>query len=255
MERKPIIFANWKMNLRQEDASRIAGSVASYVTEEKPDLDVGICPPSLYLETVLRETSDTPVQTGAQNCHHEKDGAYTGEISPYMVTDLGCEWVILGHSERRHEFGETPEFINQKVNAAEEAGLNVIYCVGEKESQREADRTQEVIYEQLATGLQGAGFQRPDQELVIGYEPVWAIGTGRSAGPAQAQEVHRWIRTWFREQFDDRTADELRIQYGGSVKPHNVQELMGEPDVDGALVGSASLTADSFLDLLKNSLA
>ena len=185
----------------------------------------------------------------AQNCHEKADGAFTGEISSSMVKDIGCDTVILGHSERRHVFGETDERINAKVIASLAAGLNVILCIGETLEEREAGRTNEVCERHTRKGLQGVS-QADMARVVIAYEPVWAIGTGKTASPEQAQEVHAFVRPLVAKLYNKQVAEELRIQYGGSVKADNTFELMSKPDIDGALVGGAALKADSFISII-----
>jgi len=239
------------MNLRREGVRDVAGGVADLLDAEQPDVDAGICPPALYLPLVLDCVEGTDLQAGAQNCHFEKDGAFTGEISPWMIRDVGASWVIIGHSERRHDFGEEGAFLRKKVSAAVEAGLNVIYCVGETESRRDAGETREVVTGQLSEGLNGTGVFASDRDLIIAYEPVWAIGTGRTAEPGQAQEAHEWIRDWVREQAGPDAAESVRLQYGGSVKPHNAEGILAKPDIDGALIGGASLSADSFNEIIR----
>jgi triosephosphate isomerase len=191
---------------------------------------------------------------GAQNCYVEKEGAFTGEVSPAMLLDVGCKYVIVGHSERRHKLGESDEFINRKVRAALDAGLEVILCVGETIAQREANQTEAVLDRQVTQGLAGLT-ESQLLRLVIAYEPVWAIGTGKNATPQQAQEAHAFIRRRIGQIFSEISAGSLLIQYGGSVKPDNAASLLGQPDVDGALVGGASLDADQFLAIVRAALA
>jgi len=215
--------------------------------------DVVLCPPFTVLSTVYNVISDTDIQLGGQDLYWGKEGAFTGEISPIMLKDCGCEFVILGHSERRKYFAETDEIINRKVKAALEVGLKPICCVGETLEEREAGKTIDVVKTQLTGCL--AGLEIGDVlNLVIAYEPVWAIGTGKNATAAQAEEVHKFIRTWITENLSLGVANTLRILYGGSVKPANIKELMKEEDIDGALVGGASLEASSFVDIVKNSI-
>lgn len=240
------------MNLRRQEALDITQDLTQILRDETLHVDAGICPPAVYLDPLRKVTEGTPLSLGGQNCHWDENGAFTGEISPQMLKDVGCEWVILGHSERRRIFGEDNQEISKRRIEAFEAGLNVIFCVGESEQEREQGKTKEVILNQLQEGLGRKGISPSDnQELVIAYEPIWAIGTGRTATPQQAQTVHKEIRNWIGEQFGGRAAEEIRTQYGGSVKPHNVEELVSQPDVDGALVGSASLSSDSFADILR----
>jgi len=216
-------------------------------------VDVAVCPPFPYLSQIAEALHGSPVGLGAQNLYPEKEGAFTGEVSPTMLLDVGCRYVILGHSERRHKLGESDAFINQKVRAALAAGLQVIFCVGETLQEREANRTEAILESQLVHGL---GALKGDQlgGLVIAYEPVWAIGTGRNATPEQAQEAHAHIRRRIARSFGEERADALPIQYGGSVKAENAGALMACPDVDGALVGGASLQADQFLAIVRAAL-
>jgi triosephosphate isomerase len=193
------------------------------------------------------------VALGAQNCFHEKEGAFTGEVSPTMLVDVGCRYVILGHSERRHKLGESDAFINRKVHAALAAGLEVILCLGETLDERQADRTEAVLESQLngsLAGLDAVALRR----LVLAYEPVWAIGTGQNAKPEQAQQAHAFLRGQIRQRFGEESASALPIQYGGSVKPDNAPSLLGLPDVDGGLIGGASLNADQFLAIVRAAL-
>ncbi len=193
------------------------------------------------------------VELGGQNCYPEKEGAFTGEVSPVMLADVGCKWVILGHSERRHKLGETDAFINRKVHAALAAGMHVILCLGETLDERKGDRTEMVLDTQLTgslAGIDGAGLKR----MVLAYEPVWAIGTGHNATPEQAQQAHAYIRHQISERFGEETARELPIQYGGSMKPDNAVSLLHQPDVDGGLIGGASLKAEQFLAIVRAAL-
>ncbi len=212
-------------------------------------VDLAVCPPSCYLDAVGRAIAGSKVALGAQNMYYEKEGAFTGEISPSMLSDLGCKYVILGHSERRHVLGETDAAINKKVLAALAAGLVPIVCVGELLAQREAGRTLDVIRGQFDGSLAGLS---PEQmtKLVIAYEPVWAIGTGKVATPQQAEEVHLDLRKIMADRYNSSVADQVRLQYGGSVKPDNAADLLGQPDIDGALVGGASLKVDQFLGII-----
>lgn len=211
-------------------------------------VDVAVCPPSVYLHDVGAALRGSEIQLGAQNMHFEKEGAFTGEISAGMLNDLGCRYVILGHSERRQYFGETDAIVNQKTLVALACNLTPIVCVGETLEQRESDQTQAVVATQIKGSLAGLNADQA-ASLVIAYEPVWAIGTGRTASPAQAEEVHAQIRGLLSELFGE-TAEQIRIQYGGSVKPDNAAELMSQPNIDGALVGGASLKADSFAGII-----
>ncbi len=213
------------------------------------DREVLVCPPFTSLYPVGKELKGSSIKLGAQNMFYEEEGAYTGEISPVMLKDVGCSFVILGHSERRNIFKEDDELINKKVLSAVEHGLVPILCVGEKLKEREEGKTKEVVKRQVVNGLKGL---RGDKEFVIAYEPVWAIGTGKSATPEMAQEVHAFIREVLKELFGEETANKVRILYGGSVKPENAKGLLSMPDIDGALVGGASLKAESFAKIVNS---
>jgi len=246
--RRPLIAGNWKMNLTRSEAVALAEAVAKKAGDY-PHVDIALCPPFVYLEAVGRAIAGSRVALGAQNMHPEPSGAFTGEISPPMLCDLGCQYVILGHSERRHGLGETNEFIQKKVHAALKAGLRPIVCVGELLAEREAGKTLAVIREQFEGSLGGLTAEQMLQ-TVIAYEPVWAIGTGRVATPHQAEEVHLELRKLIAQRYNEKIAQEVVIQYGGSVKPDNAAELFAQPDIDGALVGGASLKADQFLGII-----
>jgi triosephosphate isomerase len=246
--RKPIIAGNWKMNLTREASVALAREVAA-ACSGKQQSDVAVCPPFVYLDAVRAELKNSPVGLGAQNMYHEKDGAFTGEISASMLLDVGCKYVILGHSERRHILGETDEQVNRKVLAALQNRLIPIVCVGETLAEREAGQTQSVIHRQFAASLAGLSGEQM-QQLVIAYEPVWAIGTGRNATPQQAEEVHADLRRLIESRYNAQVAASVRIQYGGSVKPENAGELLSQPNIDGALVGGAALKATSFLGIV-----
>jgi triosephosphate isomerase len=227
----------------------LAAAVARGVADDTR-VKVAVCPPFPYLLPVAETVRGSSVAVGAQDCYFEKEGAFTGEVSPSMLLDVGCRYVILGHSERRHILHEIDSLINRKVFAALAAGLHVILCVGETLGQREANQTQAVLDTQLTSGLANLP---PDRigNLVLAYEPVWAIGTGRNATPQQAQDAHAFLRRRFAEIFGEKAASALPIQYGGSAKPENVKSLLSQPDVDGALVGGASLKADLFLAIVE----
>jgi len=256
MSRRSIVAGNWKMNLDRVKATELAHAVAGR-SKEAGGVELVLCPPAAYLTTVGTAvglagdgTSPSGVAVGAQNMHDKSSGAFTGETAPPMLVDLGCRFVILGHSERRTLFGETDAIVNAKTKAALAAGLTPIVCVGETLEEREANRTQAVVTTQINGSL--AGLTPGDLEkIVIAYEPVWAIGTGKVATPQQAQEVHAIIRGLLGSLASPVVASKVRIQYGGSVKPDNAADLAAQPDIDGALVGGASLKADDFLGIAK----
>lgn len=245
--RKKFIAGNWKMYTTAAAAKALAEGVAKGVTDNA--VTVAVCPPFPWLGLVADTVKGSPVGVGGQNCHYAAEGAFTGEVSPPMLLDAGCQYVIVGHSERRHGVAEPDLFLNRKVKAATASGLTVIFCVGELLAEREAKQTEDVLEYQLAAGLAGLS-KDAVSKVVVAYEPVWAIGTGKVATPAQAQEAHAFIRKRFAAQFGDAAAQSLIIQYGGSVKPDNAAEILKQPDVDGALVGGASLKADSFLGIV-----
>ena len=248
--RQKFIVGNWKMYTTAAEARRLARAVVDGVGNEDR-VSVAICPPFPYLALVGEILKGSRVALGAQNLYPEKEGAFTGEVSPTMLLDLGCKYVILGHSERRHKLGESDTFINQKVRVALAAGLDVIFCIGETLDQREAGQTEAVLDRQLIQGLAGLSADTLPR-LTIAYEPVWAIGSpGHDATPQQAQEAHAVIRRRFGQMFGEKSAQALAIQYGGSVKPENAAALLGRPGVDGALIGGASLHADQFLAIVR----
>lgn len=251
MKRLPLIAGNWKMNLSVDDSIKLVGDIVAG-TQKLEGVEVLVAPPFTALGAVREAIGDSGIFLGAQNMHWETKGAYTGEISGTMLREAGCTHVILGHSERRSLFNESSEMIDLKVKAASGLGLIPILCIGETLEQREAGQTFDVIKEQLDLSLKNYrtnGMMPPS--TVLAYEPVWAIGTGKTATPQQAQEVHRFIREWLDVDFDSETASQVRIAYGGSVKPDNIADLMSEEDIDGALVGGASLRADSFLQIIR----
>jgi triosephosphate isomerase (TIM) len=247
--RTKFIAGNWKMYTNASGAEQLARAVVAGLGDEKRVL-VAVCPPFPYLARVAEVLRGSPVALGAQNLYPEMAGAFTGEVSPTMLLDVGCRFVIVGHSERRHILGESDAFIHRKVVAALSAGLSVILCVGETLQQRQANATEGVLQTQLESGLAGISREALSR-LVVAYEPVWAIGTGQNATPEQAQQAHAFLRQRFAKMFGEEKARTLPIQYGGSVKPENVTTLLHEPDVDGALVGGASLKADTFLAIVR----
>ena len=243
--RTPIVAGNWKMNLDRAQGRALAAAVVAR-RGEAAAAELVLCPPAPYLESIGGAVAGSDVALGAQNAHDKSSGAYTGEVAPAMLVDLGCRHVILGHSERRTLCGETDAIVNAKTKAALAAGLVPIVCVGETLAEREGGRTAAVVETQVKGSL--AGLSPADLEkVVVAYEPVWAIGTGKVATPEQAQEVHAHIRRLLGTLASPAVAAKVRIQYGGSVKPDNAADLAAQPDIDGALVGGASLKADDFL--------
>lgn len=250
--REPIIAANWKMYKTVGEAVNFVREFTGLVTGVT-GVEMVLCPPFTALAAVAGQLSGTNIALGAQNMYWADEGAFTGEIAPGMLKEIGCRYVILGHSERRQYFGETDETVNKKVHAALKHGLKPIVCVGERLEERESGTTEAVVRSQVQGSLAGL---TPEQAagLVVAYEPVWAIGTGRTASAEDAQQVNAFIRGLLRDMFGDAAAGAVRIQYGGSVKPGNAVRLMAQPDIDGALVGGASLVAGSLAEIVKNSL-
>ncbi len=249
--RKPLIAGNWKMNKTLAEGVRLVQDL-SYLVEDVEDVDIVVCPPFTILKGIstLIEYDKPNIKLGAQNMHWEQEGAYTGEISPLMLKDLNVEFVILGHSERRRYFFETDEIINRKVKAAFKFKISPILCLGESLEEREAGKTFEVVQNQLFKALEGVS-QEEVKHLIIAYEPVWAIGTGKSAFPEDANDTIRHIRALIGSKFTPEIAKNQLVLYGGSVTPENIAEFMVEPDIDGALVGGASLDAVSFSRIIK----
>lgn len=252
--RRAFVAGNWKMHKTLKTSRQLLDGLRELLPASLP-LDVAICPPSPYLMPMQRFIEGTDIKLGAQNMWHETQGAFTGEVSPDMLIDCGCTYVILGHSERRHTIGkgEDDALINKKVLAAIEAGLTPILCIGEKLEERDAGQTESVLTTQTQGGLAGVPADKVAAG-VIAYEPVWAIGTGRTATPDQAQAAHEHIRKVLAEMYDDDTAQAVQIQYGGSVKPSNAVELMSLPDVDGGLIGGASLKPEDFAGIIKGTI-
>ena len=250
--RKLIIAGNWKMNKGvASDAVDLAKGILAEVGSVTA-VDVVLCPPFTALRAVADAVAGTNVTVGAQNMYHEEKGAFTGEISPLDLLDCGCRYVIIGHSERRAYFKESNELVNKKVSCALAHGLTPIMCIGETEQERIEGKTEAVVEDHLSGGLAGLSAEQV-RSVVIAYEPVWAIGTGKTARPEDAQAVHVFCRDWLAKTYDQATADAVRIQYGGSVNPGNAHDLLTQPDIDGALVGGASLKVDSFLGIIRNS--
>jgi len=248
--RTKTIAGNWKMNKDFPQTEELIGGLKKALSFDLKGVKVIICPPFTSLELVHRLIQGSPMELGAQNMYHEDDGAFTGEVSPTMLTTVGCKYVILGHSERRQYFHESDAFINKKVKKAIAAGLTPIVCFGETLDQRETNITAQVVTAQVRGVLQDIAAENVER-LILAYEPVWAIGTGRNATPQQAEEVHVLVRKLLGEMYTASTAERVIIQYGGSVKPENAAELLWQPNVDGALVGGACLKADSFAGIVK----
>jgi len=246
--RKKFIAGNWKMNTSRADGTALAAAIAAKVGQST-DVEVAVCPPALYLEAVGKAISGSTVGLGAQNCYHEAKGAFTGEISPPMLVDIGCKYVIVGHSERRAILKESNHDVNRKLLAALSARLLPIVCVGETLDERKAGRTTAVVREQMEGSLAGLTAEQMAQ-VVIAYEPVWAIGTGVVATPEQAEEVHADLRKLLETRYNPQLASSVRIQYGGSVNADNAAILLSQPNIDGALVGGASLKAEGFLAIV-----
>jgi triosephosphate isomerase len=249
--RRSLVVGNWKMHGCEASVDSLLGRILA--AEAIAGVEVAVCPAYLHIEQVLRLCSGADIAVGGQDCSHIQSGAYTGEVSPQMLCDIGCQWVILGHSERRQYHRETDALVAVKLEAATAAGLRPILCVGETREQREAGEAESVVAAQLLGALAG---QNTLDGLVVAYEPVWAIGTGLTASPAQAQEMHAYIRSSLSELkglkgLNGLDASSIRIIYGGSVKPENASELFTAADIDGALVGGASLVADDFLSIVK----
>jgi triosephosphate isomerase (TIM) len=247
-DRTPVIAGNWKMYKDHLEAIQLVQKLAYHLDEEDYDgQEIVVCPPFVALRSVqtLVQSDKLPIGLGAQNCHPEEEGAFTGEISAAMLARLDVTYVICGHSERRELFGETDELVNAKIRAVQRHGMRPILCVGEVLEQREAGQATDVVVGQLRASLAGVPVDDP-ASLVVAYEPVWAIGTGRTATPGDAQEMCAVIRAELASLYDGATADGVRVQYGGSVKPGNIRALMAEPDIDGALVGGASLSSEDF---------
>lgn len=250
--RTPLVAGNWKMNKLVDEAVSTV-EVLKPLVEGVSGADIVVCPVFTALQAVAKAAAGSNIQVGAQNCYSKASGAYTGELSPQMLLDVGCTWTIIGHSERRTLFHEADALLNEKLHFALDAGLKVMFCIGETLEERESGQMNAVLTRQVTEGLKGlqAGHF---PNMSIAYEPVWAIGTGKTATPEQAEEAHAFVRGLVRGQFGEDLAAALRIQYGGSVKPGNAAELMAKPNVDGSLVGGASLEAGDFAAIVKGSL-
>jgi len=243
--KRPFIAANWKMNKTTSETQEFLSGFISAV-KDVTDIDIAIAPPFTSLAVAAEKLKDTNIILVAQDVFHEEKGAYTGEVSPIMLADIGCKYTIVGHSERRQYFNETDEIVNKKIKAAKKAGVGVIFCIGESLQEREAGKTFDVLLKEIDNGLSGTDTEK----LVIAYEPIWAIGTGKTATPEQAQEAHAYIKEKLRFMYGNE-ADEVRIIYGGSVTTENIDLLMACRNVDGALVGGASLKVESFVRIVK----
>ena len=247
--RKKFIAGNWKMNLNTADAVTLATGLKNALGTA--DIDVAICPTMVQLTSVINVINGSPIGVGAQNVHFENNGAFTGETSIAMLKDIACDYVIIGHSERRHLLGECNETINKKIKAALAGDVKPIFCIGELLEEREAAQTDAVLETQITKGLKDISAEDM-ANITIAYEPVWAIGTGKVASPEQAQAAHAFTRETIKALYNDTVAANVRIQYGGSVKPDNAATLLSQPDVDGALVGGASLKVEDFMGIINN---
>jgi len=247
--RKTIIAGNWKMNKTLREGQELAIALRRELYQIE-DVDIVVCPPYTLLAYLANALETSNILIGAQDVYWQDEGAFTGEVSPVMLKDIGCKFVIIGHSERRAYFGETNESVNNKIKASLRHDLTPIVCVGETLSERESGQTFKVLDDHIENGLKGIT-DTDILKIVIAYEPVWAIGTGKTATSQQAQEAQKYIRDLLRKMYNNDIADTIRIQYGGSVKPENITELMREPDVDGALVGGASLKVETFVEIVK----
>jgi triosephosphate isomerase len=248
--RRPVVAGNWKMNCLQSEATDLVNRLVAQKNLSS-NVEVVLAPPFTALAVVRKLIDGSGVQLAGQNIHFEPKGAWTGEVSAAMLIDAGCKYVILGHSERRSHFHEDDALINKKIKAALKEELHIIFCVGETLQQRERNETRGVVESQLKFGLEGLA-DRDMENLVIAYEPVWAIGTGKTATPEQAQDVHQFVRAFLETMFAKSTVESVRIQYGGSVNSENCKTLMAQNDIDGALVGSASLDAESFITIINS---
>ena len=246
--RKSLIAGNWKMNLLVADGVKLVNELKPLVAKAS-NVEIVVCPTFPALSAVGEAVKGSNIALGGQNCYTKTSGAFTGETSPQMLQDVGCTWVIIGHSERRQYFKESDAFLNEKLKFALASGLKVMFCIGETLEEREGGKMNEVLSRQTLDGLDGLS-ETDFDNVAIAYEPVWAIGTGVTASPEQAQDAHAYVRGLVRGKFGAAVADKVRIQYGGSVKADNAAELMAKPDVDGALVGGAALKADSFAGIV-----
>ena len=248
--RRFLIAGNWKMNTTRQSGVALAGELAAMAAKEETGVEVLVCPPYPYLIPVAEKLSGSAVPSGAQDCYFEAPGAFTGEVAVEMLKDCGCRYVILGHSERRHVLGETDEIINRKARTAISGGLHVVLCVGELLNERQAGQTEAVLDRQMQGGLSGVS-EADAANVVIAYEPVWAIGTGVTATPEQAESAHEHLRNWLASRYTPAFSQRVRVLYGGSVKADNAETLLGQANVDGALVGGASLKASTFVPIIE----
>ena len=252
--RKPFIAGNWKMNMDSNSSVELAAALAKRLSNAAADkATVAVCPPFVYLQATAKALSSSNIALGAQDVYFQGNGAFTGEISVAMLKDVCCTYVLVGHSERRHVLGESDELVNAKLKAAISGGMMPILCVGELLEEREANKTEAVVTRHIEKGLAGIDAEKLCA-VTIAYEPVWAIGTGKTASKEQAQEVHAFIRKLIEKMYNKAAAQAIRIQYGGSVKASNAGELMAQPDIDGLLVGGASLKADDFVGIVEASI-
>lgn len=252
-----LIAGNWKMNTTLPEGQALARDIASGIAEESAKfdpVDFAVCPPFVHLQAVGVALDESPVALGAQDVHSEEEGAYTSDVAAPMLTSVGCTYVIVGHSERRQYYGETDEDVNRKAKQARAHGLIPIICIGETLEQRQAGEAEHVVQAQLDGALSGIEIDAGDQ-IVVAYEPVWAIGTGESASPEQAQEMHAFIRSDLSDRYGTPVGSSVSLLYGGSMKPHNAADLLSQPDVNGGLIGSASLEAESFLGIAERAVS
>lgn len=245
--RIPIIAGNWKMNKTIDEGIKLVNEIKAPVADT--DVEVVVCVPFVLLDSLKKELKGTNIKLGAQNMHWEESGAFTGEISPIMLKEIGVDYVIIGHSERRQYFAETDETVNKKIKSALNHDINSIVCVGETLEQRESGKAKDIVKNQIVKALDGIDKQDAIK-IVFAYEPIWAIGTGKTASSEEANEMIAFIRQTIKEKYDEDVSEEVRIQYGGSVKPHNVTDIMNQIDIDGALVGGASLKANNFVEIV-----
>jgi len=246
--RTPLVAGNWKLNKTVGEAAETVNALKPLVAGVS-NVDIAVCPVFTALHAASQAAAGSNVEVGAQNAYIKESGAFTGEVSPQLIKDTGCTWVIIGHSERREYFEESDDFLNEKLHFALAAGLKVMFCIGETLEEREGGKMDDVLTRQVSEGLKGLS-EAQFASVAIAYEPVWAIGTGVTASPEQAESAHLFVRDLVRKQFGDAVADGVRIQYGGSAKPDNAAELISQPNVDGFLVGGAALKADSFAAII-----